>query len=135
MPRKVPTSAAPMSAQSQRGRPVNGSVSVAGVWSPDADELLDGAPFFVACFSRAFSSSCGVTSEEEDGGETGVDCGYPGGPKNACKDGEACAFHDDCRSSVCYDGVCQAPNCTDAVQNGLETGIDCGGECSSPCPA
>ena len=34
-------------------------------------------------------------------------------------------------SQVCQGGVCQAPSCSDGVQNGLETGTDCGG----PCPA
>lgn len=64
--------------------------------------------------------------------ETGVDCGYPDGPANSCADGEGCKSSIDCRSAVCYLGVCQAPTCTDAVKNGSETGPDCGGPCP-PC--
>jgi hypothetical protein len=33
----------------------------------------------------------------------------------------------DCQSGVCAGGVCQAPSCGDGVQNGTETGLDCGG--------
>jgi hypothetical protein len=29
--------------------------------------------------------------------------------------------------------VCQAPSCTDSIQNGTEDGVDCGGPCA-PCP-
>ena len=36
-------------------------------------------------------------------------------------------------SQVCQGGVCQAPSCWDGVQNGLETGTDCGGPCAD-CP-
>jgi hypothetical protein len=31
--------------------------------------------------------------------------------------------------------VCQAPTCTDAVQNGGEGGIDCGAGCPLACKA
>ena len=36
------------------------------------------------------------------------------------------AFHEDCISGVCWAGKCQAPTCTDGVQNGEEGGVDCG---------
>jgi hypothetical protein len=72
------------------------------------------------------------TDGVKNGDETGVDCGYPGGPLHTCKDGEGCTSSSYCVSAVCYLGVCQAAACTDATQNGAETGIDCGGECS-PC--
>ena len=68
--------------------------------------------------------------------ETGVDCGYPAGPTYtyACADGEGCKDASDCKSAVCYSGICLAPTCKDAVKNGSETGPDCGGECP-PCPS
>jgi hypothetical protein len=33
----------------------------------------------------------------------------------------------DCTSEVCTSNLCQAPACTDGVQNGTETDVDCGG--------
>jgi hypothetical protein len=36
---------------------------------------------------------------------------------------------------VCTANVCQAPTCTDGVQNGTETGLDCGGATCPACPA
>jgi cysteine-rich repeat protein len=36
---------------------------------------------------------------------------------------------------VCTGGVCQAPTCLDAVKNGSETGLDCGGVVCGACPA
>ncbi len=34
-----------------------------------------------------------------------------------------------CPHGVCSDGACQEPECNDGVQNGAETGVDCGGGC------
>jgi hypothetical protein len=54
-----------------------------------------------------------------------VDVGYP--------DGTACTQNSDCASNACVNGVCgAAATCTDGVQNGGETGVDCGGTCP-PC--
>jgi hypothetical protein len=39
----------------------------------------------------------------------------------------ACTSGTQCPSGVCLASVCQAPTCTDGVQNGAETGTDCGG--------
>jgi hypothetical protein len=69
----------------------------------------------------------------KNGDETGTDCGYPLGPPFSCADGEGCAVANDCSSYVCFDGICQPPTCLDAIQNGSETGLDCGGTCP-PCP-
>lgn len=73
------------------------------------------------------------TDGVKNGDETGIDCGYPGGPPNMCKDGEGCRIPADCQSLVCYLGVCQVPTCLDDIKNGNETGTDCGGGCP-PCP-
>jgi len=68
----------------------------------------------------------------KNGDESGIDCGYPGGPPNSCKDGDGCFAAEDCESLVCYQGKCQVPTCFDATKNGAETGPDCGGGCA-PC--
>ncbi|MEM7154359.1 MAG: M23 family metallopeptidase [Myxococcota bacterium] len=66
--------------------------------------------------------------EEQNGDETGVDCG---GPDCAGCDGDPCRDDDDCVGGSCSGGLCQDPPaaCDDGVQNGSETGIDCGGDC------
>ena len=52
---------------------------------------------------------------------------------NPAKLGRAtCLAGSDCTSKVCKNGMCQAPMCTDGVQNGDETDVDCGGRA---CPA
>lgn len=70
-----------------------------------------------------------------DGNETGVDCGGPECP--ACNSGQTCAAPSDCTSGVCNFGTqqCAQPSCVDAVKNGGETDIDCGGVCVSKCNA
>lgn len=44
-----------------------------------------------------------------------------------------CLYNHQCSSGVCGGGACQAPTCGDAVKNGGETGIDCGGPCGATC--
>ena len=78
---------------------------------------------------QAPTHSDGVKNDNE----TGIDCGYPAGPTYACEDGQGCRDASDCKSAVCWLGVCQPPTCNDAVKNGPETGPDCGGLCP-PCP-
>jgi hypothetical protein len=50
--------------------------------------------------------------------------------KGACVE---CASNADCASQLCANGACLAGSCKDGVQNGSETGVDCGGSCA-PCP-
>lgn len=38
-----------------------------------------------------------------------------------------CTSGEDCESRVCASGRCAEPSCDDGVQNGEETGVDCGG--------
>jgi hypothetical protein len=85
--------------------------------------------------SDCLSNSCGMgslcqesthTDGKKNDTETGADCGYPEGPQHMCEDGEGCLSLADCKSSVCYLGVCQVPTCTDDTENGDEKGIDCG---------
>lgn len=70
--------------------------------------------------------------------ESDVDCGGPCGP---CRAGRDCKVDQDCADGVCEapeacEGddcpapFCQVATCSDRVQNGDETGMDCGGDCS-----
>ncbi len=59
-----------------------------------------------------------------------MDCG---GVCDPCADFAACERPEDCLGSVCTGGTCQPPACDDGVQNGSETGLDCGGGCPSLC--
>jgi hypothetical protein len=64
----------------------------------------------------------------------GTACGSNGG--SVC-DGDGacveCASGTDCASGVCSNGTCAAPTCADAVKNGSETDVDCGGTDCSAC--
>jgi hypothetical protein len=66
----------------------------------------------------------------QDGGESDVDCG--GLDCAACADGKKCGLNSDCASHLCNSnlGTCAVPSCSDGIQNGDETDIDCGGSCS-----
>jgi hypothetical protein len=63
--------------------------------------------------------------------ETDVDCG--GSMCPPCDRNNKCLQPTDCLSQVCMPkapgdiDICIAPSCTDGVQNGDETGVDCGG--------
>jgi hypothetical protein len=65
-----------------------------------------------------------------------VDCGA-GCSNNLCHEGTQCVNASDCESSVCTSGKCAAPTCDDNIENGDETGMDCGANCGicsgSPC--
>ena len=69
-----------------------------------------------------------VLDDAQNGNETDIDCG---GSCPPCEDGRSCVEPDDCASSLCTDGICAAPSCSDRVQNGDEVGVDCGGDCGS----
>jgi len=77
-------------------------------------------------------ASC--TDGIRNGAETDVDCG--GGECPTCPDGGGCQTDSDCESGVCVDGTCQpvGPTCTDGIQNGTETDVDCGGGACPACP-
>ncbi len=63
-------------------------------------------------------------------GECGGTC-----TDDLCTPGEECEADTDCDSGVCgADGTCAEPTCGDGVQNGDETGVDCGGATCDACP-
>jgi Fibrinogen beta and gamma chains, C-terminal globular domain len=57
--------------------------------------------------------------------------GFP--PATTRAAGQGCGEPSDCASGVCVAEQCQPPSCEDGVQNGDESGIDCGGSCEE-CP-
>jgi hypothetical protein len=73
------------------------------------------------------TSSC--NNGTADSNESDVDCG--GSSKcPRCDLKQRCGSNSDCLSGLdCIKGHCQAPSCSDNLQNGDETGIDCGGAC------
>jgi hypothetical protein len=71
---------------------------------------------------------------EQNDGETDKDCGAKcKDPAKLCGDGQSCKAGADCKSGVCFAGKCQAPSCTDGVQNQGEAGVDCGEPCDTDC--
>lgn len=82
------------------------------------------------------ASTCQNGGALPDGNETDVDCG--GDECGPCDAGQTCEAASDCKSKVCElpdVGAlkqCQIASCTDTVQNGTETDVDCGGVLCSP---
>jgi hypothetical protein len=76
---------------------------------------------------------------QQNGDETAVDCG--GSCPQNCGTGAGCAGGRDCQSGVCgtqgcgagAGNCCQAPSCTDNVQNGGESDTDCGAQGCPDC--
>ncbi len=62
--------------------------------------------------------------------ETDEDCG---GSCSGCDAGEGCDWQGDCASQVCAERMCAEPTCDDAVANGGESDVDCGGNGCDPC--
>lgn len=65
--------------------------------------------------------------------EADVDCGATLTPCPACRAGGACTSNENCESKLCVEGKCKAATCSDAVQNGDEGGVDCGGASCKKC--
>jgi hypothetical protein len=76
----------------------------------------------------------------KDGDEPSVDCGGSCDPFFQCTQGQACATAADCVGRACagetdeiaVTGTCTSVpwNCFDCIQDGDETGLDCGGSCA-----
>lgn len=79
---------------------------------------------------EAAPGTCADGVENQD--ETDVDCG--GTTCDPCGIGQRCSGGSDCTTGNCDSGTCAAvsASCTDGVQNGTETDVDCGGSCG-PC--
>jgi hypothetical protein len=87
------------------------------------------------CFSGVCPTATHVcqaptcTDNVKNGTESDIDCG---GMCPKCADGATCTSPSDCMSGVCkptgtnLPDRCQMAMCNDGVQNGCETGVDCG---------
>jgi hypothetical protein len=120
-----------------------------GLCNPCADGI--GCKVDADCTSKSCDINgthlCLVPTDTDmitNGNETDVDCGSSGtndgGEKTnapTCGDGEMCNVGGDCTDGVCDPTAktCSAPSCTDKVQNGGETGVDCGDSIITLCPA
>lgn len=62
---------------------------------------------------------------QQNGNETGVDCGGNGAGCARCPDGSGCRAGADCASGLCSGNVCVS--CDDDTRNGVESDVDCGG--------
>ncbi len=90
--------------------------------APDCTDKLCG-PNFTCAFP-----SC--TDGVQDGGETGVDCGNQAVTGcNACPVGQGCNVASDCTSMRCASNICQPATCSDGIQDGGESDVDCGAVC------
>jgi len=98
----------------------------------------------VACSVPAYdfvhedAAHCQNAKPDADYGETDVDCG--GTECHGCTYGQHCTLPSDCADGQCLVGFCQEPGCMNQVQDGEETGVDCGGSCprcrdGQPCDA
>ena len=69
----------------------------------------------------------------KDGDETDLDCG--GSCPQKCGYNQGCAKGGDCQSGACDTAAkkCTTGSCGNAVQDGDETGLDCGGSCPDKC--
>jgi len=92
---------------------------------------------FAACSAPNFAfapDDAGVTphcrDSEVDDGESDVDCGGTCAP---CALTQRCNTSEDCKDGSCVGGTCQAAGCTDGMQSGTETDVDCGGGACKAC--
>jgi len=90
----------------------------------DSDICVDGVCQAQSCTDGIFSPAY----------ETDLDCGNY---CDCCDDGRKCRLDSDCCGDYCSPGkkICTSTSCDDAIQNGDEEGIDCGGSCPESCPA
>jgi hypothetical protein len=75
------------------------------------------------------------TNGVKDGYETDVDCGgaFCTSAGKICAVGKQCGSPLDCSTKYCdrTTRLCGAASCTDGIQDGGETGVDCGGPCAA----
>lgn len=105
----------------------DGSGSVAAVLDP-ADPLNDGKECTIDVCQGVMPKSLPVAA--------GTACTQNEGKKcNAAGDCVACLTNADCATGVCQQATftCVAPSCNDAMKNGTETDVDCGGAACPKC--
>jgi len=106
---------------------------------PDGDTCKVGTDCTDKVCSAATSTCQTPTCADgvQNGNETDVDCGgtgYMGAAAcAACANYEKCAKNSDCASMSCSSNACAPASCSDGVQNGTETDVDCGGASCVAC--
>jgi formylglycine-generating enzyme required for sulfatase activity len=86
----------------------------------------------LACSSADEAGADGSGGEGSSGGVPGTNSATgPGAPKAAV--GSECTTGATCESGSCKGGKCAAPAPDDAVKNGDETDVDCGGATAPKC--
>jgi hypothetical protein len=81
---------------------------------------------------EGFCQNPGCDNDVQDETETDIDCG---GDCKPCTTGQICEVDRDCDSFICTEElVCAGATCDDGLQNGDETGRDCGGGMCDGCP-
>jgi len=123
------------------------AVVVAGCFAPNpADRLYtcasssqcpsgyDCAEGYCFRHGHAPTMSDPCNDHQQDGDETGVDCGGPTCPVR-CANGGMCAAGSDCDSGICnlVTNLCVASNCEDGMRDDAETDVDCGGGTCAKC--
>lgn len=109
--------------------------------------MITSPPIFHFLFCVLTAPTCSDNIQNSQ--ETGIDCG--GTCQLKCSN-ELCTYNSDCKSGICGNKnhcsgkywlsmrhqleriwIISAPRCTDGVQNGNETGVDCGTSCPLKC--
>lgn len=76
-------------------------------------------------------TASGVATTHSNGKKVTSRCGVA---SVLCELGAACSTNSDCaRPGACIAGVCSSDTCNSGFQDGLETGVDCGGTCPNKC--
>ena len=93
----------------------------------DGDEASDN--------NQCTTDGCSAGSPTHVPVTTGTPCVGGAGAKVCSAAGKCveCVTGSDCASNVCVSNICVAAQCTDTVQNGAETDVDCGGGSCPPC--
>ncbi|MFO0760678.1 MAG: hypothetical protein U0359_29640 [Byssovorax sp.] len=92
-------------------------------------DCFSGNCYLGVCMPSGWQCSDGI----KNGSETAIDCGGTN-CATRCANGKTCLVNADCSSTNCSGGVCAAlPSCSDAIKNGTETDVDCGGSCATKC--
>ena len=99
---------------------------------PDGDNCLIGADCIdKVCGTSLTCSAPTCMDGVQNGNETGTDCGggsYMGAAAcPPCTNGQKCKVPGDCSSLNCFNDTCTAATCSDGIQDGEETDVDCGG--------
>ncbi len=99
--------------------------------SPGQGCLVDGDCSSGKCSGAVCLPTC--SDQLTNALETDTDCG--GVDCAPCDVDKACLVGADCATAVCAGSpkLCQAASCSDGVENGPETDVDCGGGCVNAC--